>query len=114
MAQKRTPLVKDYILQNTSETRADLTKILEGFRKNRKKSLPIIFGSHGKPEAVLAPAWLWEKMIDEIENLRLEIIVMDRLANSQPSEPMTFAQYKEHMRKFVESQSDSDDVDDND
>ena len=92
MAKKDRPLIKDYIVQNTSETRADLTKILEGFRKNGKKSLPILFGSHGKSEAVLAPAWLWKKMIDELDDLRLANTVLQRLSSPQSYEEFTLEQ----------------------
>jgi PHD/YefM family antitoxin component YafN of YafNO toxin-antitoxin module len=92
MAKKQKSLIKDYIVQNTSETRADLTKILEGFRKNGKKSLPILFGSHGKSEAVLAPAWLWKKMIDELDDLRLANTVLQRLSSPQPYEEFTLEQ----------------------
>ena len=92
MAKRDRPLIKDYIVQNTSETRADLTKILEGFRKNGKKSLPILFGSHGKSEAVLAPAWLWKKLIDELDDLRLAITVLERLNSPQPYEEFTIEQ----------------------
>jgi PHD/YefM family antitoxin component YafN of YafNO toxin-antitoxin module len=92
MAKKQKSLIKDYIVQNTSETRADLTKILEGFRKNGKKSLPILFGSHGKSEAVLAPAWLWKKMIDELDDLRLANTVLQRLSSPQLYEEFTIEQ----------------------
>lgn len=94
MAKKDRPLIKDYIVQNTSETRADLTKILEGFRKNGKKSLPILFGSHGKSEAVLAPAWLWKKMVDELDDLRLANTVLQRLSSAQPYERVTIEQIR--------------------
>lgn len=94
MAKRDRPLIKDYIVQNTSETRADLTKILEGFRKNGKKSLPILFGSHGKSEAVLAPAWLWKKMVDELDDLRLAITVLERLNSPQPYERVTIEQIR--------------------
>ena len=95
MAKRDRPLIKDYIVQNTSETRADLTKILEGFRKNGKKSLPILFGSHGKSEAVLAPAWLWKKMIDELDDLRLANTVLQRLSSPQDYRRVTIEQLRQ-------------------
>jgi hypothetical protein len=112
MAKKDRPLIKDYIVQNTSETRADLTKILEGFRKNGKKSLPILFGSHGKSEAVLAPAWLWKKMIDELDDLRLANIVLQRLSSPQHYERVTLEQIRAETEKRLDKLQSSTDAGD--
>lgn len=112
MAKRDKPLIKDYIVQNTSETRADLTKILEGFRKNGKKSLPILFGSHGKSEAVLAPAWLWKKMIDELDDLRLAITVLERLNSPQQYERVTIEQIRAETEKRLDKMQSSTDAGD--
>jgi geranylgeranyl pyrophosphate synthase len=112
MAKRDRPLIKDYIVQNTSETRADLTKILEGFRKNGKKSLPILFGSHGKSEAVLAPAWLWKKMIDELDDLRLAITVLERLNSPQQYERVTIEQIRAEAEKRLDKLQSSTDAGD--
>jgi predicted DNA-binding protein len=112
MAKRDKPLIKDYIVQNTSETRADLTKILEGFRKNGKKSLPILFGSHGKSEAVLAPAWLWKKMIDELDDLRLAITVLERLNSPQQYERVTIEQIRAETEKRLDKLQSSTDAGD--
>ena len=112
MAKRDKPLIKDYIVQNTSETRADLTKILEGFRKNGKKSLPILFGSHGKSEAVLAPAWLWKKMIDELDDLRLAITVLERLNSPQQYERVTIEQIRAETEKRLDELQSSTDAGD--
>jgi PHD/YefM family antitoxin component YafN of YafNO toxin-antitoxin module len=64
-------------------------------RKNGKKSLPILFGSHGKPEAVLAPAWLWKKMIDELDDLRLANTVLQRLSSPQDYRRVTIEQLRQ-------------------
>jgi PHD/YefM family antitoxin component YafN of YafNO toxin-antitoxin module len=112
MAKRDRPLIKDYIVQNTSETRADLTKILEGFRKNGKKSLPILFGSHGKSEAVLAPAWLWKKMIDELDDLRLAITVLERLNSPQQYERVTIEQIRAETEKRLDKMQSSTDAGD--
>lgn len=112
MAKRDRPLIKDYIVQNTSETRADLTKILEGFRKNGKKSLPILFGSHGKSEAVLAPAWLWKKMIDELDDLRLAITVLERLNSPQQYERVTIEQIRAETEKRIDKLQTSTDAGD--
>ena len=96
----------------TSETRADLTKILEGFRKNGKKSLPILFGSHGKSEAVLAPAWLWKKMIDELDDLRLAITVLERLNSPQQYERVTLEQIQDETAKRIAKLKSSNDAGD--
>jgi PHD/YefM family antitoxin component YafN of YafNO toxin-antitoxin module len=112
MAKRDRPLIKDYIVQNTSETRADLTKILEGFRNNGKKSLPILFGSHGKSEAVLAPAWLWKKMIDELDDLRLAITVLERLNSPQQYERVTIEQIRAETEKRLDKLQSSTDAGD--
>lgn len=112
MAKRDRPLIKDYIVQNTSETRADLTKILEGFRKNGKKSLPILFGSHGKSEAVLAPAWLWKKMVDELDDLRLAITVLERLNSPQQYERVTIEQIRAETEKRLDTLQSSTDAGD--
>lgn len=112
MAKRDRPLIKDYIVQNTSETRADLTKILEGFRKNGKKSLPILFGSHGKSEAVLAPAWLWKKMVDELDDLRLAITVLERLNSPQQYERVTIEQIRAETEKRLDKLQSSTDAGD--
>lgn len=112
MAKRDKPIIKDYIVQNTSETRADLTKILEGFRKNGKKSLPILFGSHGKPEAVLAPAWLWKKMINELDDLRLANTVLQRLSSPQPYEEFTLEQLDKEITSMNEPAAKSKDAKD--
>jgi PHD/YefM family antitoxin component YafN of YafNO toxin-antitoxin module len=112
MAKKQKSLIKDYIVQNTSETRADLTKILEGFRKNGKKSLPILFGSHGKSEAVLAPAWLWKKMIDELDDLRLANTVLQRLSSTQQYERVTIEQIRAETEKRLDKLQSSTDAGD--
>lgn len=112
MAKRDRPLIKDYIVQNTSETRADLTKILEGFRKNGKKSLPILFGSHGKSEAVLAPAWLWKKLIDELDDLRLANTVLQRLSSPQSFERFTLEQLDAEITAMNEPDAKSKDAKD--
>jgi PHD/YefM family antitoxin component YafN of YafNO toxin-antitoxin module len=112
MAKKQKSLIKDYIVQNTSETRADLTKILEGFRKNGKKSLPILFGSHGKSEAVLAPAWLWKKMVDELDDLRLANTVLQRLSSTQQYERVTIEQIRAETEKRLDKMQSSTDAGD--
>lgn len=112
MAKRDRPLIKDYIVQNTSETRAELTKILEGFRKNGKKSLPILFGSHGKSEAVLAPVWLWKKMLDEIDDLRLANTVLQRLSSPQPYEEFTLEQLDAEITSMHEADAKSKDAKD--
>lgn len=112
MAKKQKSIVKDYDVRNTSETRADLTKILQEFRKNKKKALPILFGSHGKPEAVLAPAWLWKKMIDELDDLRLALTVQSRLNNPQPFRRVTLQQLHEEIEAMNAAEAKSKDAGD--
>jgi PHD/YefM family antitoxin component YafN of YafNO toxin-antitoxin module len=91
---KQKPLIPEYEVKTTSETRQDLTKILADFRVKGKKAVPIIFGSHRKPEAVLVPAGIWKKILNEIDDLQLALTVQDRLSSPQNFEEVTFEQLR--------------------
>lgn len=96
MAETHLPLIADYDVATTSGTRANLTKILARFRAEGKKAKPILFGSHRKVEAVLVPAKVWEKLIDDIDDLQLAVTVLNRANNSQVTGPMNIEQFREY------------------
>lgn len=102
MPKQQKPLISDYEVKSTSETRAELTKILAGFRLQGKNALPVLFGSHRKPEAVLVPVKLWKKIINEIDDLQLELKVSERMSNSQESEAMTYEQFAAEMQVLID------------
>jgi PHD/YefM family antitoxin component YafN of YafNO toxin-antitoxin module len=108
---KQKPLIPEYDVKTTSQTRQDLTKILASFRANGKKAVPIIFGSHRKPEAVLVPAKVWQKVIDEIDDLRLQIEVQRRLNNPQNSRVIPHEQIDEWLDGLVKGDRKSKNVD---
>lgn len=92
MVSKQKPLIVDYDVSTTSETRANLTKILARFRVEGKNAKPILFGSHRKVEAVLVPAKVWQKLINQVNDLQLELVVAQRMLNPQAPEIVTFEQ----------------------
>lgn len=89
------PLIAHYDVATTSDTRANLTKILARFREEGKKAKPIIFGSHRKVEAVLVPAKAWQRLIDELDDLKLAVTVLQRANNTQTTGPMSIEQLQE-------------------
>jgi PHD/YefM family antitoxin component YafN of YafNO toxin-antitoxin module len=111
MAKQQKPLIGEYEIKSTSETRAELTKILANFRLQGKKTLPILFGSHRKPEAVLVPIALWKKIVKEIDDLQLALTVSERLRSPQQSEPMSFEQYLAEADEIISRHKDSIDAD---
>lgn len=105
------PLIPEYDVKTTSQTRQDLTKILADFRAKGKKAIPIIFGSHRKPEAVLVPAKVWQKVIDEIDDLRLEIEVHKRLSSPQNSRLIPPEQFEDWLKNLGEKGPESKNAD---
>ena len=99
MTDMHKPLIADYDVATTSDTRANLTKILARFREEGKKAKPIIFGSHRKVEAVLVPAKVWENLIDDLEDWQLAITVLKRANNPQVIGPMNIEQFREYNEK---------------
>lgn len=94
-------------VQTTSQTRADLTKILEEFRKLGRKAKPIVFGTHRKPEAVVLPAWLWKEQLEKLEKLQDELLVLRSRNNPQEFVPMSFQQFEDQVKKIIEKHKES-------
>jgi len=72
----------------TSEARAELSSIVMRFRKEGISSAPVLFGSHRKPEGVMLPFSLFERLIPEIEEILLAERVRERLAEGTESLPL--------------------------
>jgi antitoxin StbD len=87
-------------VQTTSETRADLTKIVKIFRDEGKDAVPVLFGSHRKAEGVIMPMWMWEELLERLDSVETELVVLQRKDNPQLSEPMTSAQFVELSNKW--------------
>ncbi len=71
----------------TSEARAVLSPTLDRFRREGVTAAPVVFGSHRKPEGVLLPYAMFERLLPVIEDVLLAESVRQRLANPAPSEP---------------------------
>jgi hypothetical protein len=87
-------------VQTTSETRADLTKIVKQFRDEGPAAIPVLFGSHRKAEGVIMPMWMWEELLERLDSAETELIVRQRMANPQLAEPMTSAQFLDLSNKW--------------
>jgi len=70
----------------TSEARAALSLTLDRFRREGVTAVPVVFGSHRKPEGVVLPYAMFERLLPAIEDVLLAESVRARLANPAPSE----------------------------
>jgi hypothetical protein len=101
--------IKNDEVQNTSETRADLTKILAEFRRMGKRAEPIMFGTHRKPEAVIMPARMWRDLLEEMDKLRDRILVLER-GNPQDFEEVTIQQLMAEFDEVISRQKNIEDA----
>ena len=72
----------------TSEARAELSATIMRFREDGIAASPVLFGSHRKPEGVMLPYSLFERLIPEIEEILLAERVRERLAEGTKSLPL--------------------------
>ena len=72
----------------TSEARAELSSTVMRFREEGISAAPVLFGSHRKPECVLLPFSLFERLIPEIEEILLAERVRARLTEGTESLPL--------------------------
>lgn len=72
----------------TSEARTELSSTVMRFRKEGISAAPVLFGSHRKPEGVMLPFSLFERLIPEIEEILLAERVRERLAEGSESLPL--------------------------
>jgi hypothetical protein len=69
------------------EIRTELPKALERFRAEGITAQPIVFGAHRKPEAVVIPFELYNRLLPIIEDLEIAEIVRERTA-AGPATPL--------------------------
>lgn len=94
MANTKFPRMKVTGVQTTSETRADLTKIVKMFRDEGHDAVPVLFGSHRKAEGVIMPMWMWEELLERLDNAETELVVRRRNDYPQTAESMDIEQYR--------------------
>jgi len=66
----------------TSEVRAALSKITKRFDAGDTE--PVFFGSHRRPQAVLVPIAVWEKLLEHAEDELDVDLVRRRLTDDRP------------------------------
>jgi antitoxin StbD len=64
----------------SGDARAELPKALDRFRHDGMLAEPLVFGSHRKPEAVVIPFALYERLLPAIEDLEIAELVRLRAA----------------------------------
>lgn len=73
----------------TSEARANLSPTLDRFRHDGLVATPVIFGSHRKPEGVVLPYALFERLLPAIDDVLLAETVRARINSAAESIPLT-------------------------
>lgn len=68
----------------TSEARAELSDALRRFRRDGLAAKPLVFGGHRKPEAVVIPFALYERLLEAIDDEVLSQVVDERLGSGKP------------------------------
>jgi len=69
----------------TSEARSGLSAIISRFREEGSDAVPVLFGSHRKPEGVIIPISMWQEILEQIEDIELEKLVRDRVSDGSKS-----------------------------
>ncbi len=70
----------------TTEARTQLPAAASRFRREGLTAEPIVFGNHRKPEGVMLPFALFEKLLPAIEEVLLAETVRARIADPTPNE----------------------------
>lgn len=78
----------------TSEARSALPSTLSRFREQGLLAEPMVFGGHRKPEGVVLPYELFERLLPAIEDVALAESVRARLARDD--EPVDFDSFAAH------------------
>ncbi|SEB94190.1 Antitoxin component YafN of the YafNO toxin-antitoxin module, PHD/YefM family [Paramicrobacterium humi] len=73
-------------VHTTSDARSGLNSVLKRFREKGITAEPLVFGSHRKPEAVVVPFELFERLLPALEEVLLADKVRERLDDPRPSE----------------------------
>jgi len=71
----------------TSEARSLLSSTVMRFRQEGIASAPLLFGSHRKPEGVVLPFELFERLLPEIDNILLAELVRERINDGSATKP---------------------------
>jgi PHD/YefM family antitoxin component YafN of YafNO toxin-antitoxin module len=79
--------LKQIAVLPTSEARSELSSIISRFRTEGSDSTPIYFGSHRKPEGVILPYSLWQELLEQLENIEIENIVLERTSDKSNPQP---------------------------
>ena len=79
----------------TSQMRTEIHAALERFRTDGITAMPVVFGSHRKPEAVLIPYELYDKLASAVEDLLLAELIRIRL--SGPKSDQSFEELVEEL-----------------
>ncbi len=69
------------------EARTEIPKALRRFREEGAAAVPVIFGSHRRPEAVVIPFELYTSLLPAIEELEIAELVRERSA--EPARPLS-------------------------
>lgn len=70
----------------TSQARTELSHTLERFRRDGFAAEPMVFGGHRRPEGVVLPFEMFERLLPAIEDILLAESIRGRLSTSGPSE----------------------------
>lgn len=65
----------------TSEARTELSRTLARFRSDGERSEPLVFGDHRRPEGVVLPYAVYQKLETVLDQIRFEAAqdVMERV-----------------------------------
>jgi antitoxin StbD len=72
----------------TSEARGELSRALERFRQDGVTAEPLVFGGHRKPEGVVLPFALFERLVPFIEDVLIAETVRQRIDAGGESLPI--------------------------
>jgi antitoxin StbD len=72
----------------TSEARVGLSQTLERFRRDGASAEPTVFGGHRRPEGVILPFEMYERILSLLEDIAIAESVRKRLANPAESLPI--------------------------
>lgn len=81
-------------VMTTRDARAGLSQIIAGFRASGASAQPVVLGAHRKPEAVLVPVELFERLAPLLEDLQIAAKAQERYSRDDGTR-LTFAEIAE-------------------
>jgi hypothetical protein len=72
----------------TSQARGELSHTLERFRRDGLSAEPMVFGGHRKPEGVVIPFELFERLLPLLEDVLIGETVRQRVNTPDASLPL--------------------------